>query len=102
MLERSKKMLRRRGVGIVGVAAVAHHANKKGSQQQAAADQQAADQQTIAAQQSALDAQQAPAASAAPAVDPQTAQLQNLADLHTQGILSDEEFSAAKAKALGI
>ena len=30
------------------------------------------------------------------------AQLQNLANLHTQGILSDEEYAAAKAKALGI
>jgi hypothetical protein len=30
------------------------------------------------------------------------AQLQKLAELHAQGILSDEEFSAAKAKALGI
>jgi hypothetical protein len=90
---------RRRGVGIVGVAAVAHHANKKGAQQQAAADQQAADQQTIAAQQTAPAA---PAAPEQPAVDPTTADLQNLANLHTQGILSDEEFAAAKAKALGI
>ena len=30
------------------------------------------------------------------------AQLQNLAQLHTQGVLTDEEFAAAKAKALGI
>ena len=30
------------------------------------------------------------------------AQIQKLADLHSQGILSDEEFAAAKAKALGI
>ena len=37
-----------------------------------------------------------------PAVDPVTAQLENLANLHNQGILSDEEFAAAKAKALGI
>jgi hypothetical protein len=95
-------MMRRRGVGIVGVAAVAHHASNKGAQQQAAADQQAADQQTMADQQAALAAQQAPAAPAAPAVDPVTAQLENLANLHTQGILSDEEFAAAKAKALGI
>jgi hypothetical protein len=95
-------MMRRRGVGIVGVAAVAHHASNKGAQQQAAADQNAADQQTIADQQAALAAQQAPAAPAAPAVDPQMAQLENLANLHAQGILSDEEFAAAKAKALGI
>jgi len=36
-----------------------------------------------------------------PADDP-NAQLQNLAQLHTQGVLTDEEFAAAKAKLLGI
>lgn len=41
-------------------------------------------------------AQQAP-----PAAD-QTADLQNLAQLHSQGVLTDEEFAAAKAKLLGI
>jgi hypothetical protein len=34
--------------------------------------------------------------------DDSTAQLQNLAQLHTQGVLTDEEFAAAKAKLLGI
>ena len=34
--------------------------------------------------------------------DDSTAQLQNLAQLHTQGVLTDEEFAAAKAKILGI
>ena len=34
--------------------------------------------------------------------DDATAQLQNLAQLHAQGVLTDEEFAAAKAKALGI
>nr|WP_255550240.1 SHOCT domain-containing protein [Corynebacterium sp. TAE3-ERU2] len=29
-------------------------------------------------------------------------QIKKLADLHAQGILSDEEFAAAKAKALGL
>jgi hypothetical protein len=58
--------------------------------------------------QEQADQQQAAAPVAAPAVveaapeDPQMAQLQNLAQLHSQGILSDEEFAAAKAKALGI
>jgi hypothetical protein len=45
----------------------------------------------------------AAAAPAAPAAAPQNdmmTQLQNLATLHTQGILSDEEFTAAKAKLL--
>jgi hypothetical protein len=44
----------------------------------------------------------APPPAPAPPVDPQTAKLQELADLHSQGVLSDEEFAAAKAKALGI
>ena len=60
-----------------------------------------------AAQQEQYDAQQAAApppaaAPAPPAQDDSMAQLQNLAQLHTQGILSDDEFAAAKAKILGI
>jgi hypothetical protein len=52
-------------------------------------------------------AQQAPAqyaepAPAAPAPEDSTAKLQELAQLHSQGVLTDEEFAAAKAKALGI
>ena len=39
---------------------------------------------------------------AAPPEDDLTAKLQQLAALHSQGVLSDEEFSAAKAKVLGI
>jgi membrane protease subunit (stomatin/prohibitin family) len=38
----------------------------------------------------------------APAQDDSMAKLQQLADLHASGVLSDEEFAAAKAKALGI
>jgi putative oligomerization/nucleic acid binding protein len=38
----------------------------------------------------------------APAEDDATTQLQNLAALHTQGVLTDDEFAAAKAKILGI
>ncbi len=43
-----------------------------------------------------------PAAAPAPQEDDQTEQLQNLAQLHKQGVLTDEEFAAAKAKVLGI
>ena len=39
---------------------------------------------------------------APPAEDDSAAKLQNLAALHTQGVLTDEEFAAAKAKVLGI
>ena len=41
-------------------------------------------------------------AAPAPAEDDGSAQLQNLAQLHSQGVLTDEEFAAAKAKILGI
>ena len=49
------------------------------------------------------DAQQYEQAAPPPeAEDDATAQLQNLAQLHNQGVLTDEEFAAAKAKLLGI
>jgi len=57
-------------------------------------------QQEAAAQQQ--DAQPAPPPPAPPAEDDSMAKLQQLAQLHSQGVLSDEEFSAAKAKILGI
>ena len=41
-------------------------------------------------------------AAAPPPEDDATAQLQNLANLHAQGVLTDEEFAASKAKILGI
>ena len=45
--------------------------------------------------------QQAPPPEPEPEEDTNS-QLQNLAQLHTQGVLTDEEFAAAKAKLLGI
>lgn len=103
-------MRRRRGPGLVRMAAttavvagtagaVRHHQDQKYANQAAEqqAEQQAIYDQGVAAAQAA----QAPVA-AAPAADPQMEQLQKLASLHAQGILSDEEFAAAKAKALGI
>ena len=63
--------------------------------QQQQAQMDAAAQQAVAQQQAA-----APAAPAAGGVDI-VAELQKLAGLHQQGILSDSEFAAAKAKLLG-
>ena len=112
-------MRRRRGPGLLGVAAVAGTAayvgNKsaqKGAQQQAQAQaeaqQEAAQNQQLAelqAQNAALAAQiappQAPPPAAAAPAGIDMAQLKQLGDLHTAGILSDEEFAAAKAKLLG-
>ena len=61
-------------------------------------DQQ--DQQAYAEQQQQYE--QAPPAAPAPAEDDATAQLEKYAKLHEQGVLTDEEFAAAKAKILGI
>jgi hypothetical protein len=61
-------------------------------------DQQDQEQQ---AQAEPAAPEAAPAAPAAPE-DDDMAKLQQLAQLHSQGVLSDEEFGAAKAKILGI
>ena len=70
--------------------------------QQQQAQMDAAAQQALAQQQQQQQQQQA-APAPAPAAGGGTdlmAQLQQLAALHAQGILSDEEFTAAKAKLL--
>jgi len=83
---------------VAGTAgAVRHHQEQKYANQ--AAEQQAADQsayeQGVAAGQAAAPA---PAPSAG-GIDMQ--QLKQLGELHDAGVLSDEEFAAAKAKVLG-
>ena len=96
-------LIRRRPVARLAVGAAvaggAYHAGKAHEQQQQINDQA---QYAAPPQQYAPDPSQYGAAPAAPAVDDQTAELTRLAQLHTQGVLTDEEFSAAKAKVLGI
>ena len=92
---------------VAGTAgAVHHHQQKKYAQQDAAAQQQY-DQ---AYQQGAADAQAQqqyappPVQYAAPVeqvpASDLTAQIQQLAQLHDAGVLSDEEFASAKQKLL--
>ncbi|MGO4301422.1 SHOCT domain-containing protein [Leifsonia sp. RAF41] len=73
-------------------------------QQQAQEQEQQAQMQQMAqqaaAQQAAMQQQAAPAAPAAGSGDDMMAKLQQLATLHSQGVLTDEEFSGAKAKLL--
>ncbi|MFV2062721.1 MAG: SHOCT domain-containing protein [Chloroflexota bacterium] len=105
-------MRRRRGPSLLATAVVvggaahvgASSANKKAQAQanEDAQNQQIAELQAEQAAAAAPPPAATPAAPAAPAVDPTTAELQKLASLHSQGILTDEEFAAAKAKALGI
>jgi uncharacterized membrane protein len=67
------------------------------AQQQSAAAQQATAEKAAAQKKAADDAK----AAAEQASDP-TAQLKKLADLHASGVLTDEEYAAAKKKVLGI
>ena len=95
-------MMRRRGPGVVGVAArtavvagtataVSGRVARRQQNKYAAQDQQAYEQ-----------AAPAPAA-AAPAAEPEyMAELQQLAQLRDQGILSPEEFEAKKKQILGL
>ena len=53
-------------------------------------------------QQYAPDPQQYAPAPPAPPADNSTDELARLAQLHASGVLTDDEFSAAKAKVLGI
>ena len=59
-------------------------------------------EQDQAAYEEQMAQQPAPQAPQAPPEQDTTAELQNLAQLHSQGVLTDEEFAAAKAKLLGI
>ena len=120
----------RRGIGRVGrpslvgtmartavIAGTATAVSNKVSQGQAAKAQQAADAQAYQAQQQQeamaqqMAAQQAAAApppppAPAPAAggisDEVVGQLKQLAELRDAGILTEEEFSAKKAKLLGL
>ncbi len=95
---------RRRGMGVVGVAATAKvvsnrtMARAEAEQAEQQAQQQAMNDAATQAAQQAVAAQQP----AAPAGDDITAQLEKLAGLKNSGAISDEEFAAAKAKLLGL
>ena len=53
-------------------------------------------------EQDAQQYAQEPQAAPPPPEEDAASKLQSLAQLHAQGVLTDEEFAAAKAKALGI
>lgn len=111
MMRRRGRPLLRAAAGtavIAGTAGAVHHrqeqrwANQAGQQQadqeaayQAAYQQAAADQAAAAQQASTQSAQQA--AASRPRLDEE---LRQLADLHASGVLTDEEFGAAKAQLL--
>ena len=65
-----------------------------------AQQQQAYDQGAAASQDQTAEAPPDQTAYAPPPVDPAD-EIEHLAQLHASGALTDEEFAAAKAKALG-
>jgi hypothetical protein len=106
MFMRRRPLLRAAVVGGGAYVAGKHMAR---SQDQRASDEAYQDdrisqleQQQGQQQYQAPPQQQAPPPNAAPAAGPSVAdQLQQIAALHQQGVLSDDEFAAAKAKLLG-
>ena len=118
MFVRRRPLLRAAVVGGGAYMAGKHMANKANDQaayeasqddrisqleqqQQQQQYQQGPPQQQYGQQQYAPQQQQAPPP-AAPAGGSSVAdQLQQIAGLHQQGVLSDDEFAAAKAKVLG-
>ena len=91
---RRRPLLRAAAVGGGAYAFGKHRERAQQEQQQEAYD---AGQQSVA---QPAPPPAAPASSGITAED--TARLQELGKLHEQGILTDEEFSAEKAKILGL
>ena len=96
---------RRRGPGLLRTAAVVGTAtatrnavNRRAQNKYNAQDQQAYDEQQAQYAQPQYAAPPAPAPDAIG--DDTISKLKQLAELHTSGVLSDEEFTAAKAKLL--
>lgn len=104
---------RRRGGLVRGVArtavvagtasAVSGRVQHRQNEKYAAREQAAYDQQQAAYNQGVAAAQQPPPPAPAPPAggDDTMAELEKLADMKSKGLLTDEEFSAAKAKILG-
>ena len=86
------------------VAGTAAHMGAKSAQRSAAADQdQYQDQYQDQAPPAQEEEMAAPEAAAPEAAEsPQVEQIKQLAALKDQGILTEEEFAASKAKILGI
>jgi hypothetical protein len=85
---------------VAGTAtAVSNRVSRRQANRWADQEQQQYEQQAAYQQQAAPPP---PPPAPAAAEDPSIAELQQLADLHAQGILTDEEFAAKKAQILGI
>ena len=97
MFRRRRPLLRAAAVGGGAYMAGKHMARKQDDQYAADADQ---DQRISDLEQQQQPQQQPAPAAAAPASSATIDQLKQLAELHQQGVLTDAEFAAAKAKLL--
>ena len=111
-------MLRRRGrllgtvartavvAGTATANAVNRHAQNKAAEKEAAAEQEAAEQAPPPPPQPVYQAPPPPPPAPAPAApaegDDLVGRIQQLAGLRDAGVLSEDEFAAAKGKLLGI
>jgi Short C-terminal domain len=98
MGRRRRRPLARMAVGAA-TAGVAYHAGKRRSEQDQY-NEQASEAYDAQQQQQAPPAEYVPPAPA-PSGGSDVDQLSKLAELHSSGALSDEEFAAAKSKVLG-
>ena len=95
-------MRRRPLLRAAAVGGGAYLAGKQRAQPQAGQEYQAASQDQRINDLEQQNAAPAPAPTVPAQAPPSMAdQLNQLADLHNQGVLSDDEFAAAKAKLLG-
>lgn len=94
---RRRPLLRAAAVGGGAYLAGKHVARRQEEQSQAEAEQNARISD-LEQQQAPPPDQPPPDQPPAPASSPMIDQLNQLAALHKQGVLTDEEFSAAKAK----
>jgi hypothetical protein len=100
MFVRRRPLLRAAVVGGGAYMAGKHMANKANDQATYEASQDDRISQ-LEQQQQGPPPQQAPPPAAPAAGSSVADQLQQIATLHQQGVLSDDEFAAAKAKVLG-
>ena len=101
MFRRRRPLMRAAVVGGGAYMAGKHVANRQAEGEQMEADQDERIGQLEQQQQGQAPPPQNQQPPAAPQTSPMIDQLNQLADLHQKGVLTDDEFAAAKAKLFG-
>jgi len=92
-----RRRTRRRTMLVAGGVAYAAGRARRGEGEEPQDEQDVQDEQEYDAPPPAP-----PAPAAAAPADDETSELERLASMHQSGVLTDDEFAAAKAKILGI